>query len=151
MPIYNVVSNGTLTLYDRVFDNFADGDVSTITFPNDLFALQTGKNANTIFTRNETGRNATLVLRLIRGSSDDQFMQSKIADQKKDFAAVQLAFGEFVLRLGDGEGNVVNDTYTLKAGVIMREVDTKENVSGDVAQGVSVYTVTFANVDRSIQ
>lgn len=151
MPTYNLVSDGTLTLYDRVFNDFADDDISAITFPNDLVTVKTGKNGNTIYSKNEPGRNATAVLRLIRGSSDDQFMQTKLSLMKQDFVATELAFGEFAMRLGDGSGNIARDVYTLKGGVITRPVDGKENVSGDTAQGVSVYNLVFADADRSIQ
>lgn len=151
MPTYNLVSDGTLTLYDRVFNDFADDDISAITFPNDLVTVKTGKNGNTIYSKNEPGRNATAVLRLIRGSSDDQFMQTKLSLMKQDFVATELAFGEFAMRLGDGSGNIARDVYTLKGGVITRPVDGKENVSGDTAQGVSVYNLVFADAERSIQ
>jgi len=151
MTTYNLVSDGTLTLFDRVMNDFADDDVSAITFPNELVTLKTGKNGNTIFSKNEPGRNAVATIRLIRGSSDDQFMQSKLALMKQDFVSAELAFGQFALRLGDGSGNVARDVYTLTAGVITRPVEGKENVSGDTSQGVSIYNVTFADADRSIQ
>lgn len=151
MATYNLVSDGTLTLFDRVFNDFADDDISAITFPNDLVTLKTGKNGNTIYSKNEPGRNSTAVLRLIRGSTDDQFLQTKLAQSKADFVGTQLAFGEFAMRLGDGQGNIVRDVYTLKGGVITRSVDGKENVSGDTTQGVSIYNMMFADTDRSIQ
>lgn len=151
MATYNLVSDGTLTLWDRVFNDFADDDISAITFPNDLVTVKTGKNGNTIYSKNEPGRNATCVLRLIRGSSDDQFVQNRLSEMKRDFVATQLADGEFAMRLGDGDGNVIRDVYTLKGGVVTRPVDGKENVSGDTSQGVSVYNITFADADRSIQ
>lgn len=151
MATYNLISDGTLTLYDRVFNDFADDDVSSITFPNDLVAMKTGKDGNSIYSKNETGRNATAVIRLIRGSNDDQFMQNILTQSKKDFATTVLGVGEFVLRLGDGDGGVLRDVYTLKGGIVTRQVDTKENTSGDTTQGVSIYNMMFADVDRSIQ
>lgn len=151
MATYNLVSDGTLTLYDRVFNDFADDDISAITFPNDLVTVKTGKNGNTIYSKNEPGRNSSAVIRLIRGSADDQFLQTKLAQSKQDFVSTELAFGEFAMRLGDGQGNIVRDVYTLKGGVITRPVDGKENVSGDTVQGVSIYNVMFADTDRSIQ
>lgn len=151
MATYNLVSDGTLTLYDRVFTDFADDDISAITFPNDLVTIKTGKNGNTIYSKNEAGRNASAVIRLIRGSSDDQFMQTKLTLQKKDFVSTELANGEFAMRLGDGAGNVARDVYTLLGGVVTRTPDGKENVSGDTVQGVSIYTIMFADAERSIQ
>ena len=151
MTTYNLVADGTLTLFDRVFSDFADEDISTITFQNDIVAMKTGKNGNTIFSKNETGRNAAVVLRLIRGSSDDIFMQEKVAQIRQDFATAELAFGQFRLRIGNGEGDVRADVYTLSAGMVTRQIDAKENVSGDIQQGVSVYNIGFADAERTIQ
>lgn len=148
---YNLVADGTLTLYGRVMADWADDDVSAISFNTDVANLKTGKNGNTIFTKNEQGRNGDAIIRLLRGSSDDQFMQSKLDQQQADFATAELATGEFVLRIGNGAGAVISDTYTLKGGLITRPVDGKENVSGDTTQGVSIYNVKFASARRSIR
>lgn len=151
MTTYTVTSDDTLTLYGRIFNDLADDDITTITFPNELTKVKTGKNQNTIFAKDEMGNNANLVLRLMRGSSDDQFMQTQLAASEADFVATTLATGQFVKRLGDGQGNVSRDVYTLLGGVIVRKVDGKENTSGDTAQAVSVYNMVFAQADRIIQ
>lgn len=151
MTTFNITSDDTLTLWNRVFNDFADDDVSSVTFPNDIITVKTGKNQNTIYSKNEPGNNANVVLRLIRGSSDDQFMQGKLAAMEQDFVSQELASGEFVKRLGDGQGNVARDVYTMLGGVIVRRPDGKENTSGDTSQGVVVYNMTFAKAVRSIQ
>lgn len=151
MTTFTLTGDATLTLFDRVFADLADDDVSSATFPDDLVKLKTGKNRNTIFSKDATGENGTLVLRLIRGSSDDQFLQGKLSVVERDFISTELCNGQLALRLGDGEGNVVTDVYTLGGGVINKKVDGKDNVSGDTSQGVSVYNMKFANVTRSIQ
>jgi len=154
MGTFTVTSADTLTLKDRVFTDFADDDVTQITFPNDAVTMKTGKNRNTIYAKNETGNNANLVLRLVRGSADDQFMQAELAKMEQDFVSMGLFKGEFVKRIGNGEegaNNVVRDVYTLLGGVIVRRVDGKENLSGDTSQAVSVYNMTFAQAQRIIQ
>ncbi len=151
MSTFTVTSDDTLTLAGRVFNDFADDDVSSITFPNDAVKVKTGKNKNTIFAKDETGANANAVLRIIRGSGDDEFLQSLIAVSNQDFVSTQLVNGQFVKRLGDGQGNVKRDVYTLQGGVFTRNVDGKENTSGDTVQGVAIYNLTFAQAVRSIQ
>ncbi|WP_299074735.1 hypothetical protein [uncultured Paraglaciecola sp.] len=151
MPVSTLTAEDTLTLYDRVIVDLADDDVSSLSFNNDLVAVKTGKNKNSIYAKNEMGNNATLTIRLIRGSSDDQFMNSKLVEMQKDFVATSLATGEFVKRLGDGQGNVIRDVYTMQGGTFTRRVDSKENVSGDTEQAVAIYTMVFANVIRSHQ
>jgi len=151
MATDTITGQDTLTLYDRVFLDLADGDASTITYPNDMVAVSTGKNGNTIFTKNETGSNADVVLRLILGSSDDRFLQQKLSLQESDFVGQKLAEGEFVKRSSDGEGNVVRIVHTIRGGQFIRRVDTKENVAGDTEQGVAIYRMKFARATRSIQ
>lgn len=151
MTTFTVTSDDTLTLWGRVFNDFADDDVSSVSFPNNAVTVKTGKNQNTIFAKDEKGNNANVVVRLMKGSSDDQFLQGKISAMEADFVATELATGEFVKRLGDGQGNVARDVYTLLGGVIVKRVDGKENASGDTNQGVAVYNMVFAKAVRSIQ
>lgn len=151
MVNYAITGDDTLTIYDRVITDFIDNDVSSITYENNLVDISTGKNQNTIYAKNETGNNATVVLRILKGSSDDRFLQSKLAIQDRDFASTQLANGEFVKRLGDGNGGIINEVTSLKGGIIERKVDTKSNTSGDTEQAVSVYNMRFATAKRSIQ
>lgn len=150
MGTFTLTSDDTLTLFNRVFNDLADDDTSVIAFPNDVVTVKTGKNKNTIFAKDEKGNNATLVLRVMRASPDDVFLQSIINVGEQDFVAQQLASGQFVKRLGDGEGNVRSDVYTLLGGIITRPVDGKENVAGDTGQAVAVYNMTFALATRSI-
>ena len=151
MPTYTVTSDDTLTLSDRIFLDFAEGDNSTITFNTNLVEGKTGKNGNTIYAGNRQGENAVMTLRLMRGSSDDKFMTGLLAARNRDFVATTLIEGRFVKRLGDGQGNVASDVYTLKGGVIQKNVDGKENVTGDTEQAVAVWTLFFAQATRSIQ
>jgi hypothetical protein len=151
MATFTITGDDTLTLYNRVFTDLSDNDVSTITYNEDLVSGSVGKNQNTIFAKNEKGNAAQLVIRLIRGSSDDRFMQSKLSAMNSDFATTVLANGEFVKRLGDGDGNVFRDVSQLEGGMIQRRPDSKDNVSGDTEQGTAVYTMFFASAKRSIQ
>lgn len=143
--------NDTLTLWDRVFSNLADGDAVAINYTNDLVAGKTGKNQNTILAKNEQGNNADVIIRVLRGSDDDKFLMKKQALIEKDFAAFELANGSFVKRMGDGSGNVTRDVYTLLGGVMKKKVDARDNVEGSTDQAVSVYTMFFANVKREAQ
>lgn len=151
MATYTITGDDTLTLNNRVFTDFATDDFSTITFDNNLSELKTGKNQNTIFAKNETGNNATLNIRLMKGSSDDRYLQGIISADERDYVGSGLINGEFVKRLGDGESNIIREVATLLGGKIQKKVPTKGNSSGDIEQGVSVYVVMFANGKISIQ
>jgi len=149
--IYSIVGDDTLTIFDRVINNFADGDASTFAFNNDHVNIKTGKNGNTIYALNEPGKNAECTLRIMIGSSDDAFLQGKLTNSQQDFAATELAQGQFVKNIGDGAGNIRRDVYTLGGGIIRRSVDGKTNVEGDTQQGVAIYNIVFAKAIRSIQ
>lgn len=151
MTTFNITADDTLTLYDRVFNDLADDDVSAITFPTDIVQVKTGKNQNTIYAKDEKGNNATMTLRLMRGSADDNFLQSIYNVAQQDFVAQRLATGQFVKRLGDGDGNVRSDVYSLQGGIITRQPDGKENAAGDTQQGVAIWNFTFAIAQRTIQ
>lgn len=148
--VFTVTSNDTLTLNGHVFNDLSTDDVTTIAFPNQLMTRKTGKNGNTIIAQNAQGLNADLSLKLMRGSVDDQFMQQLINTAPADFPSTVLLTGTFVKRLGDGQGNVVSDTYQLAGGVISKIPDGKENVSGDTMQGETIYQVIFASAHRTI-
>jgi len=104
-----------------------------------------------IFADNQTGKNAKCTLRIMRGSSDDVFLQGKITLSDQAFSSTILATGEFVKNLGDGAGNLLRDVYTLAGGMMTRYIDGKDNVEGDTVQGVAIYNITFASAVRSIQ
>lgn len=150
MATFTLTGEDTLTLFDRTFEDFADGDNTTITFPNELITVKTGKNENTIYAKNSTGKNCDLVLRVIRGSADDRFLNGKLNEMLNDLPSFVTANGEFVKRAGDGQGSVVNNIYTLLGGVFSRNVDVKENAEGDTEQAVAVYNMRFAVGSNSI-
>ena len=151
MATVTITGEDTLVLFDRVLTDLADGDVSAITFPNDLVTMKTGKNGNTIFSENANGNNAEMVIRLNKGSGDDRFLQGRLDAQSRDFASAVLANGSFVKAMGDGDGNKVNEVYVLKGGTIYKGVESKDNVEGDTTQAVSVYNMRFAVAGRSFQ
>tara|TARA_R110000851_G_scaffold306239_4_gene464501 strand:- start:3910 stop:4365 length:456 start_codon:yes stop_codon:yes gene_type:complete len=150
MSSFTITGKDTLTLFGRIYNDFADGDNLTITFPNELKTVKTGKNNNSIYADNSTGKNADMSIRVLRGSSDDRFLQGKLIEQNNQGASFTTAEGEFVKILGDGQGNTVSDIYTLQGGIFTKEVDGKENVEGDTEQAVSVYNLKFARASRSI-
>jgi hypothetical protein len=138
----------TLVLNNRVFSDFADETVAELTFPTDIAQLKTGKNGNSIYALNESGKQCEFKIRLIRGSSDDQFLQNLLNQQQANFAGTVLLQGQFVKKLGDGQGNVTSDTYILGGGVFTKQVEGKSNVAGDTEQSVAIYMMKFSNAPR---
>lgn len=150
MATISLTGKDTIQINDRVFDNVGDGEVATLTFPNELVGLKIGKNGNAIYALNETGKEVDFDLRVLRGSADDKFLNSLKLTMERDFAAFTTLTGEIVKRIGDGDGNVSNDTYTLSGGVFKQSIDVTSNVEGDTEQAISLYRLKFTNGARAI-
>lgn len=140
----------TVIINNQVLVGLADGDCVELSFPNQIANLKTGKNGNSIYGFNEMGKQAEVKLRLIRGSSDDQFLNNLLSQQQLNFSGTVLLIGQFVKKLGDGQGNISSDTYILSGGIFTKQVDAKTNTEGDSAQSVSMYTMMFSNSPRVI-
>lgn len=151
MTIYNITGDDTFTVNGTVLNDFADGDISTLSFENDKWKLKTGKNGNSIWAYDYTGGNCKTKLRIMIGSSDDSLLQGILTTSDNSPAATVLINGQFVKNLGDGAGNMVRNVFTLLGGMIVRIPDAKGNAEGDTNQGVAEYMITFANATRSIQ
>lgn len=142
--------NDTMVVNNRIFADFADGNVAELTFPNDIATVKTGKDGNSIYGLNETGKQAELKCRLIRGSADDKFLNGLLAQQQQNFAGFPLMIGQFIKKIGDGAGNIKSDTYIMSGGVFTKQVEAKSNVEGESEQSVSIYTIKFSNAPRVI-
>lgn len=150
MATNSLTGNDTVQINDRVFADFGDGDIVNLTYPNELVGVKTGKNGNSIYAFNETGKQADVEIRVLRASPDDKFLNSLKLGMEQDFASFSLLTGQFTKRVGDGQGNVSNEIYTLSGGVFSQSVDTRSNVEGDTDQSISVYRLKFTNAPKSI-
>ena len=145
-----LTGNDTTIINDRVLADQGNGDVTTITYPNELTTVTTGKNGNSLYAFNETGNQVDVEIRLLKGSSDDKFMNSLYQNYRQDPPSFTLLTGEFTKRVGDGQGNVDNVTYSMAGGAFSQGVDSKDNTEGDTEQAVAVYRLRYANNQRSI-
>jgi hypothetical protein len=148
--VTSITGKDTVVLDGTILNDFADGDCAKLTFPNDLVTLKTGKNGNTLYAFNYSGRQCQLELRLVRGSADDRLLTQKLALFKNNPAAFTLITGTLVKNVGDGAGNVKSDTYTLAGGAFKKETEVKENADGDIEQSIALWTLLFSNAPRSI-
>lgn len=150
MTVYSLTGNDSLIINNNVINDLSDNSTIELSFDNDIIGTQTGKNDNTIISDDRQGSNATLTLRVIRGSKNDRWLNGLYVQQRRDLPSFTLMNGSFTKRIGDGLGNVHFDNYVLLGGAFRRAVDTQENNNGDTEQGSSVYTIFFSKVERSI-
>lgn len=140
--------NDTVNLNGTVLSDLADGNCVELSFPTDIANVKTGKNGNSIYGLNETGKQCEVKLRIVRGSNDDKFLNNLLAQQQANFAGTVLLIGQFIKKLGDGQGNITSDTYIMSGGVFTKIPGAKTNVDGETEQSVSEYTFKFSNAPR---
>ncbi|GBR74824.1 hypothetical protein NO1_1932 [Candidatus Termititenax aidoneus] len=150
MGSVSLTGKDSIILDGRPIVDVGDGDVANLEFPNDIVAVKTGKNGNSIYAFNATGNMSTLTLRVLVGSADDKWLNSRFYEYKNDPPAFITFDASFVKRAGDGKGNIAPITYTMSGGIITRLPAAKENAEGDTEQAVAVYTISFTNADRSL-
>ena len=139
---YRLTGDDSLILWGRAITDLADGDVVTITADNNIASSVVGKGSNVIVAKDEQGKKCTIILRLLKGSKDDQFIHSYYKTYELDSALFIMGNGSFAKRLGDGAGNVVFDTKYLSAIHFTRApYDAAWNVNGSTEQAVTVYTI----------
>ena len=150
MPFATLTGNDTIVINNHVFDDLADGNVVELTYPNDIAAVKTGKNGNSLYALNESGRQVDVKMRVMRGSTDDKFLLGLLNAQQNDFAGFVLLAGQFVKKLGNGKGDLTADTYIVSGGVFTKQIEAKSNVEGDTEQSLSIYSMRFSNSPRVI-
>lgn len=150
MSTIALTGKDVVKLNGRILNDFAEGDVAALTFPNDMVTIKTGKNGNSIYAFKNDGRQVEFTLRVLLGSADDKFLNNLAALMKNDPAVFVLLTGEFVKNVGDGAGLITPVTYILSGGAISKGVEATDNADGNTDQAVAVYHMKFSNGDRSI-
>jgi hypothetical protein len=143
-----LTGNDIITINDRILADFAEGDVAVLNFPLPLSTLKTGKNGNTLYALNEEGRQCELTLKLLKGSSDDRFLNALLNQMLNNGVAFTLLSGRIVKKLGDGAGNVCEEQYLLSGGIFKKSVGTVSSAAGSIEQAVALYTLHFSAAPR---
>lgn len=146
----SLTGKDNILIDSQLITDGANADVSVLEFPEELVTPKIGKNGNTIYAFNASGLKAVLTLKLLAGSADDKYLNSRLNQMTNDFPSFVLISGEFVKRVGDGAGNVNEIVYICQGGVPQKIPGTKENVEGDSEQAVSEWKIVFGNAGRAI-
>lgn len=150
MGSVNITGSDTFILGGVVLSDFADGDTGKLTFPDKIVEATVGKNGNAIYAFNAKGLKCEVELRIMRGSPTDKLLNSLQKSFLNDPASYVVQTGEFIKRMGDGAGNVTNDSYVMNGGILPNIPEAKENVAGETEQAVTLWKMTFTNTDRSM-
>lgn len=152
MQTVSLTGTDLIQIDQRILADLADGDAVALSFDNDLAMVKAGKNGNVIYALNEMGRVTGCSLRILLGSSDDKYLNSRMQEQKNGFSDFILLTGSFSKRTGTGDGgNPSTAVYQMSGGIFKKQVEAKTSAEGDTEQSVAVYTISFGNGNRSIQ
>lgn len=150
MSSFVITGSDTITLAGRLFTNLSTGDVGKIAFDGDLASIATGKGGNSVIAPDEQGRQGTMTLRLLRGSSDDKFLMALLNQWLLFPPSFILMSGTLVKLIGRGNGIITPDTYICQGGIFTKIPEVVSNVNGDTDQGQTEYTMKFAKVTRNV-
>jgi len=151
MASTSLTGKDTIQIDNRVLNDLADGDAVKLTFPDDIAKAKASKNGNVIYAFNNMGLLVEAEVRVLLGSSDDKYLNSRMQEQINDISSMILITGNFSKRVGDGQGNISSVIYQMSGGVIKKQPEAKTSAEGDVEQSVAVYIITFGQNQRSIQ
>ncbi len=149
MAVYALTGHDTIIINAVPLNDYGNGDIGAIEVPNDLYAMATGTDGNTIFALDESGVNATLTVKVLLSSRDDKRLNGLIP-QPSNFPSTVLLTGSVVKQVGDGAGNISYNTFLLSGGMIRKVPEIKSNVNGDTEQAIVTYIINFANGKRAI-
>jgi len=146
---------GTDTVYINkvLLTSFSTGEVAKLTFPTEIGTVKSGKDGNSIFVKNESGNQATLEVKVLRGSVDDKALNSIVVSYKSNPTLFVLVSASIVKFIGSGTGvatSTISDTYTMSNGIPTKQVEAVVNYEGDTEQALAVYTFTFSSCERSV-
>jgi hypothetical protein len=151
MPSVALTGKDSIQIDQTVITDLADGDSVSLTFPNDLGMVKASKNGNAIYAMNEMGRIVECSIRVMVGSFDHKFLNSRLQEMKNDFSNFILLQGTFSKRVGDGLGNMTTVVYQCTGGVFKKQVEAKTSSEGDTEQSVAVFAIVFKSGESSIQ
>jgi hypothetical protein len=158
MPAIRLIGSDTITFTGvgaagpaaRTLVDLPHGEVGSVKFATDIATVRTGKNGNAIIAKNESGNQATVEIKVLRGSDDDKWLNYQLTNYKADPTKYVMLIATFVKKIGDGAGLEMDDTYTLSGGVPTKQSEVVSNVEGDVEQAISLFTFMFANCLRTM-
>lgn len=146
----------TISINNTPILDLADGNCIELTFPNDIANVKTGKNGNSIFGINESGRQCESKLRILRASVADKFLNSLLAVQLVNPTGFALLIGQFLKKISDGgvngnAPNITSDSYVMSGGIFIKIPEAKDNVEGETDQSIATYTIKWANAVRLLR
>lgn len=133
-----------------VLSDFADGTVAELSAPNELSALTTGYNGNSLGAHNEPGRQRECTLRIVKAGSDDKRLNKNYNMWKNRDMRFRPLKATFTKNVGHSDGTITKDTVECFFGLPTGQPTQMMDMAGNTEQVVSVYMIRFGNSERSM-
>lgn len=133
-----------------VLSDFADGTVAELSAPNELSALTTGYNGNSLGAHNEPGRQRECTLRIVKAGSDDKRLNKNYNMWKNRDMHFTPLKATFTKNVGHSDGTITKDTVECFFGLPTGQPTQMMDMAGNTEQVVSVYMIRFGNSERSM-
>ena len=133
----------TLTLNEYAFQDFADGDVIALTFPNDKTAHTIGTNETATIKTRLAGDVGELTVNLMKYGNDDIFL-NPFAENGADNGSLDGTLQRNYTK----NGVEFVESYSLKAGAVIKKPDNTINTQD--GEEMLPYGIRFAFVKRVI-
>ena len=150
MGLVALSGRDVIVINGEVITALADADAVKLSFDGNIGEMKLSKDGNAIYAFKYTGQAAKVEIRLLRGSPDDQILNSLMQDWIADPASFGLMTGSFIKRVGDGQGNIITEAYQLAGGIFTKIPGATMNTEGNTEQSVTVYEMMFRNIARII-
>jgi hypothetical protein len=145
---FTLAGDSTLTLENLSGDNqrtiveLANQRAIAVSFPNDTGTMEPMK-GGAVFAVNVSAKAASLAVRVIKGGSDDAWLNQKLNELLNNRTSAIALVGSVIGNFGDGQGNLRKLTATLTFGFVKKRVDLITDYNGDTEQAISEYNIDF--------
>lgn len=144
----SLAQSDTLRLNNQVISTFANEDCGKLEFPNELIMVDVDKQGNGLLAINKKGLIADLDLRIVMSLSDDQYLNSLLAQQMG--GTPTILSGVLTKNFADQTGKVTSVQVQLNGGAFLRGIPMMISASGNIEQTISAYKFRFASWQRLI-
>lgn len=144
----SLTGTDTLSIFGRTITAFGTGDYFTFTLDAELFKVEVGKDGNAVYAFNAPGLVTKGVLKVLRGSRDDRFLNNLLAGMVADPSSFVLGTCVAVKRIGNGSGTISSDVYLFGGAVFSKFPGVKGNAQGETDQALVSYEIMFTSVTR---
>lgn len=135
--------SGTIIINDYTFNNVASGTFFNLELQGDVATRTALGNGGAIISRNFTGKQANVTIKVVAGSLDDAQLTSFYKDQENNFEESPFLSGSYNLITLNSAGRSVQTKYILSGGCIITAPNISLSAEGAVEDMERTWVLGF--------